>query len=679
MLFMPLLLFFHLNIQHPLLPITHMTPLSPPTRPLSHSPKAYASDPNLNPFSPLSPDLAPNQLTSAQKPIMDSVIDVASADKPLITYTRKELLLIGRDCRGRGPPETMGALESWFGTIARPNQSDSNFEDPAIASISHSTGRRNNSSGGNGFGEGFGYGGGIGGGSRLHNNARGTRNIGLRRLPEGVDLPPHLAPPNVNEKGFSGQMGKFNVRSNSNMRLGGDEQKRERRNNNNHGNNSNNNIEDWRKEKQSRENGHQQRDRDNRDHDRPYQQRDRDSHQRDRRNNWHQASQHDEDEQPEWMNDTIAPADPAIANDNDALVKFTPGEDMIAAHKRAMKAKHANDWRGNIPPLPAFFASDPAIVSSVPAAASLEHKLKEINANNYLVETREPQEEPEPSQSAPQSAFSSRFHKFFGNGADQDSNVTGARQSAPVPAQQPLPPIQNQVVPENPLEQRKAALMGLLSTKSPTPKLEHNSPSQHFHQPSSPHVEIPSSMSTSNMYTSNTGFRPPHPNVLLQQLYAVGPSSNTNPSPVNHPHQEHAPTDPLQLLAQAQAQRGQYASPSQMPPQHMSLPPHFARPPPGMYDSLPPDVPVGFPPFMRPSPGPGYGPPPGAGPGYVPMPSYYQGPPRPSGMGVHGYPGPQPQQQMAQQPAQRYPPGQLNTSQQDMLSTLFAGLGPRSG
>lgn len=121
-------------------------------------------------------------------------------------------------------------------TIARPNQSDSNFEDPAIASISHSTGRRNNSSGGNGFGEGFGYGGGIGGGSRLHNNARGTRNIGLvaysdslslplslRRLPDGVDLPPHLAPPNVNEKGFSGQMGKFNVRSNSNMRLGGDE------------------------------------------------------------------------------------------------------------------------------------------------------------------------------------------------------------------------------------------------------------------------------------------------------------------------------------------------------------------------------------------------------------------------------------------------------------------------
>lgn len=129
MLFMPLLLFFHLNIQHPLLPITHMTPrelalhsfhtnhlpVSPPTRPLSHSPKAYASDPNLNPFSPLSPDLAPNQLTSAQKPIMDSVIDVVSSDKPLITYTRRELLLIGRDCRGRGPPETMGALESWFG------------------------------------------------------------------------------------------------------------------------------------------------------------------------------------------------------------------------------------------------------------------------------------------------------------------------------------------------------------------------------------------------------------------------------------------------------------------------------------------------------------------------------------------------------------------------------------
>lgn len=394
------------------------------------------------------------------------------------------------------------------------------------------------------------------------------------------------------------------------------------------------------------------------------------------------------------MNDTMMPADPAIANDSDPFVKFTPGEDMIAAHKRAMKAKHANDWRGNIPSLPAFFASDPAIVSSAPVAASLEHKPKEINANNYLVETRERQEEPEQSQSAPQSAFSSRFHKFFGNGADQDSNAIGSSQSAPVPAQQPLPPIQNQVVSENPLEQRKAALMGLLSTKvsiydshirtlltppkSPTPKLEHDSPSQHFHQPNSPHVEIPSSMSASNMYTSNTGFRPPHPNVLLQQLYNVGPSPNINPSPVNHPHQEHAPTDPLQLLAQAQAQRGQYVPQSQMAPQHMSLPPHFARPPPGMYDSPPPDVPTGFPPFMRP-PGPGYGPPPGAGPGYLPIPGYYQGPSRPSGMGVQGYPGPQPQQQMAPQPAQRYPPGQLNTSQQDMLSTLFAGLGPRHG
>lgn len=135
----------------------------------------------------------------------------------------------------------------------------------------------------------------------------------------------------------------------------------------------------------------------------------------------------------------------------------------------------------------------------------------------------------------------------------------------------------------------------LTRTKSPTPKLEHSSPSQHFHQPNSPHVEIPSSMSTNNMYTSNTGFRPPHPNVLLQQLYAVGPSSNTNPSPVNHPHQEHAPTDPLQLLAQAQAQRGQYASQSQMPPQNMSLPPHFSRPPPGMYDSLPPRCTCRFP------------------------------------------------------------------------------------
>lgn len=89
--------------------------VSSPAHPLSHSHKARTSDPNVNPFSPLSPDLAPNQLASAQKLIMDPVTDVASSGKPLITYTRKELLLIGSRCRDRGPPEAMGALESWFG------------------------------------------------------------------------------------------------------------------------------------------------------------------------------------------------------------------------------------------------------------------------------------------------------------------------------------------------------------------------------------------------------------------------------------------------------------------------------------------------------------------------------------------------------------------------------------
>ncbi|ODO10562.1 hypothetical protein I350_01159 [Cryptococcus amylolentus CBS 6273] len=672
--------------------------MSPSRHPGAMSPLApapAAASPDINPFAPLSPDNNPPQ-----------PVPLYQHDKPLVTYSRRELLLIAAQHPNPPPPEDMGPLESWFGTISKP-QSNSSYEDPAIASIGHQNGRRNNN-GGNGFGEGFGYGGGIGGGSRL-NNARGTRNIGLRRLPEGLDLPPHLAPPTSGgggDKAFGGQMGRFNVKSASQMRLGGDEPKN-RRNNNEA---DSQNPEPWRRNNRQ-QNGYQ---RDNVE--RPYTQRgerDHSSHQqRDRRpNNWHQP-QHDEDAEPEWMNDAPAPVDSAIVSEAaDPLVKFTPGEDMIAAHKRAMKTKNANDWRGGMPPLPAFFSADPAIASNSQAAPPLEAKPKEMNANNYLMQREDPVEE-EPQESAPPqggSAFSSRFHRFFGNPGGEDPAGSAGRGSASAPLQSQTP-LQSQSVPTpqppaDHVDQRKATLMGLLSTKTPTPKLETPSlrrgdtPQQYSHtQITSPIENVPSSMSP-NMYQNSSQYRAP-PNPLLQQIY-----QNPNP-PIPSPS-HNSPTDPLQLLAQAQAQRQsqqpQRQSPAgAYPPQHMSLPPQFQRPPPGFMpspiDGVPhPDM-QGFPPFMRPPPGAGYHhqgplpPPPGInGGGYMPMPFYQQGPPRPPGMGLGsngqggsqygmqqagppGIMGMQPQGQRGYAQTQ----GQLNHSQQDMLATLFAGLEPRS-
>nr|ODN96088.1 hypothetical protein L204_03779 [Cryptococcus depauperatus CBS 7855] len=642
--------------------LTSVAAVSPTSHTSSLSPKTHSPDPNINPFSPLSPDPTPSQPVILNDSGSTNV-DGEQASRPFIFYSRRELLFIGKECRKRGPPEGMGPLESWFGTISRPNQNNSNFEDPAIASI-HPSGRRNNNTNG-GYGEGFGYGGGIGGSNRLGGNTRGTRNIGLRRLPEGIDPPLHVAPTNPGEKVYTGQMGKFNVKNANTMRLGGDEPRKR---------NNKNNNEDWRSKQ--RENGHSFRG--DRDRERSYQTRDR------RSGNWNQ-NHRDEDEQPEWMNDS-APADPAIVGADDPLVKFIPGEDMIVAHKRAMKARNADDWRGG---LPAFFGGDPAIASSSAPTAPIESKPKEMNANNYLVESKDDAEDSE-HQAPSQSAFSSRFHKFFNNtssthstrelpneasGARTTANVSDQTQSRSSSVQMPQS--------DNPMDQRKATLMGLLSTKALTPKLDtpliHNeSPHGQPYCSSGSLVDVSSSIPSSNTYGSS--HRPPT-NVLLQQLYG-------NPTSPSVPR-DHSPTDPLQLLAQAQTQRqtqqfsSQHSTQTHQQPhmsQHMSLPP-FSRPPPSMYpsgDSMGslPD----FPPFMRPPNFPQGPPPPSAG--YLPMPPngpFFQGPPRPPhAMPVGFSQPPQPPMQGQDIPQGRYPPGQMNLSQQDMLSTLFAGLNHRN-
>ncbi|WWC72669.1 uncharacterized protein I206_106633 [Kwoniella pini CBS 10737] len=526
----------------------------------SISPKPPAPDPNINPFSPLSPDLPENRLRARNADgEVNRLLGLLTMHQQPIIYTRKQLLRIGKRSHQRGPPPGMGPLETWYGPPAG------------------SSSRRG------GFGEGFGFGGGIGGSNRGL-GGRGGRNIGSH----------------------GGQMGRFSVRTPANptMRLGGEEDRRRE--------------DEWRRP--DRENGRMPRDT--------------------RRPNYQ-----DESVEPAWMDD-VAPADPAIVDNTDPLVQFVPGEDMIAAHKRAMKARDVgNDWRGDSGGLPPFFGGgDPAIASSsVPSGPPPGLKPKSFNAADYLKQAQDiSDEETAPQKSphaAPASAFSSRFQKFF---SPPTANA------APVVEPRPVDEVKGD---------RTAMLMGMLSSK-PNPPAEHvyhPSPNEQYRHLSSPPAAEgpPSHLSPSFYHSSRSSPPPPAPqaNALLQQLYG------------NTQDRQNAP-DPLQLLNQAQRQGYQ-----QRPP-HMSMPPQFARPPPDMYmqeDSASDSYNRQLSPTHFPN-----GPPP---PGFMPPapPAFFQqGPPRPPG--YHPVPNYHP----AQRAGPPYPPPPLGPAQQDMLATLFAGLGPRN-
>lgn len=134
---------------------------------------------------------------------------------------------------------------------------------------------------------------------------------------------------------------------------------------------------------------------------------------------------------------------------DEPLIKFVPGEDMIAAHKRAMKA------RMEPPPPPGFFA-DPAIAAT---SAPQQPAPKVFNPADYLLpEKDDAGRVPEPEKS---SGGSSRFQRFFG----------GAQPEAPPAPVAPQPQVlQSQPADRkdnNPmkLDDHMAKLLGMLDPK----------------------------------------------------------------------------------------------------------------------------------------------------------------------------------------------------------------------
>lgn len=107
------------------------------------------------------------------------------------------------------------------------------------------------------------------------------------------------------------------------------------------------------------------------------------------------------DDQPEQ--------DPAIVQiQDDSLVQFIPGEDRIAAHKRAMNtgAHQGSDGYGR-KPLVGFFGGN------APDPVKVAKPVKEYNAANYLLRSKDKVEH-EKSE-AKDAGGSSRFQRFFGN------------------------------------------------------------------------------------------------------------------------------------------------------------------------------------------------------------------------------------------------------------------------
>jgi len=206
------------------------------------------------------------------------------------------------------------------------------------------------------------------------------------------------------------------------------------------------------------------------------------------------------------------------------------------------------------------------------------------------------------------------------------------------------------------------------------------------------------------MYGRESGFGPPllHANALLQQFH------HPNNSTSNDDHDRPLPPDPMHLLVHAQRQQQMMSPPSG----HQSMPaeayirgqPSAFRPPPLMYQqqsrgessmsrhdllrNLQQSQPQGFisaqqrhsqPPTNNPYPPP---PPPGLQ-GFLPSQFPFPGGPRPLPGLHHGgstfQPSPGPGDALSPPQAIAYGSGQLGAAQQDMLATLFAGLGPRTG
>lgn len=186
-------------------------------------------------------------------------------------------------------------------------------------------------------------------------------------------------------------------------------------------------------------------------------------------------------------------SEPIIAEtgDADTLIQFVPGEDMIAAHKRAMRARDAEgDWRGNEKtPLPSFFSGDMIESSSAlpPGLPFPPAKPKVFNAADYLRPSK-PQNDDDHYENEADTvanAFQSRFSKFFQGAASSPSGAAvassepSASSSRSLPSQEamprsPLEPFPLSRKPPNPpaamrADDHMAKLMGMLSAVSSRP------------------------------------------------------------------------------------------------------------------------------------------------------------------------------------------------------------------
>lgn len=207
---------------------------------------------------------------------------------------------------------------------------------------------------------------------------------------------------------------------------------------------------------------------------------------------------------PAWMDDqqpSIEPGDSAIekAVESDPLVKFIPGEDMIAVHKRAMKSRDTEGgWRGVEKPLSPFFDPDPVIASSsaapgLPPGLPLPlAKTKVFNAADYLRPNKDQidgdSEKEAIEHNINPNAFQSRFQRFFagpssipsgpeGSGPPESNRSNSALDSQSMMMSPSIPPPRDVRSPpqRSPSEgeeheprrsdDRMATLMGLLSNK----------------------------------------------------------------------------------------------------------------------------------------------------------------------------------------------------------------------
>lgn len=196
--------------------------------------------------------------------------------------------------------------------------------------------------------------------------------------------------------------------------------------------------------------------------------------------NWQSRTHEDEAVEPAWMDDdaAVSAADPAIVIDSDpsSSFKFVQGEDMIAAHRRAMNHRSIDGgWRAD-KPLVGFFGNEAPPPSMQPA------KPKAFNAADYLLPSREAveeeQAEAEMIEQPSTSAFQSRFQKFFGGpGAPSASSsshtspleIRSPQSSQPSQHVMSPPPFTTSAPSDGPTaskpDDHMVRLMGLLSSK----------------------------------------------------------------------------------------------------------------------------------------------------------------------------------------------------------------------